>query len=112
MIYLASPYSHPDALTRKTRFLIAEQVTAILFNQGIFVFSPIVHCHELAARHTLPTSFEFWRGYNFDMLRRADLLSIIAIPGWEESIGVQAEIEMAKLIGLPITHINELGEKL
>lgn len=112
MIYLASPYSSPDDLVRKTRFLIAEQVCAILLNQGVFVYSPIVHCHELSARHQLPTSFEFWRGYNFDMLRRADLISILAIPGWRESEGVSAELEMARLIGMPITYINELGEKV
>ena len=110
MIYLASPYSHPDPLVRKTRFLLAEQATAILLNQGIFTFSPIVHCHALAERHTIPTDFAFWRGYNFDMLRRADLVSVLAIPGWKESVGVQAEIEMARAIGMQVTFINEMGE--
>jgi len=112
MIYLASPYSSPDELIRKTRFLLAEQVCAILLNQGVYVYSPIVHCHELSARHVLPTSFEFWRAYNFDMLRRADLLSVLAISGWKESEGVSAEIEMARHIGLQITYVNEMGEKV
>lgn len=109
MIYLASPYSSPDPLIVRTRYLLALQVTETLMGKGEFIFSPIVHCHPLA----IPTSdgsFEFWHRYNFDMLRRADLLYVLAIPGWKKSTGVQAEIEFARLAGIPIQAVNEFGE--
>lgn len=110
MIYLASPYSHPDSLTMRTRFLLAEQVTAQLLRERMFVYSPIVHCHELAQKFSLPTSFEFWKAYNFDMLRRADDFFILRIPGWEESKGVTAELEFAKLCGINRGFVTEDGE--
>ena len=80
MLYLASPYSDPDPLIMKTRFLLAEQVTARLLQREIWVYSPIVHCHELALKYELPTDFTFWRAYNFAMLRHADELFVLKIP--------------------------------
>src|SRR6478752_4572437 len=93
MIYLASPYSHPDPLIMKTRFLLAEQVTATLLKERLWTYSPIVHCHELSQKFTLPTDFAYWKEYNFHMLRRAEGFWILAIPGWQESKGVTAELD-------------------
>lgn len=109
MIYLASPYSSPDPLIMRTRFLLAEQVTASFLRRGVFIYSPIVHCHEIAAKYELPGDFAFWQGYNIDMLRRADSLAVLAIPGWKKSTGVQAEIEFARLAGIPIQAVNDEG---
>lgn len=112
MIYLASPYTHPDPLIMKTRFLLAEQCTAAMLFEGHFVYSPIVHCHEIAQKYSLPSDFSFWKTYNFDMLRRADKFYILDIPGWAESKGVMAERTLAAEIGFYIYHVNEHGEIL
>lgn len=109
MIYLASPYSSPDPLIVKTRFLLAQQVTALMLQQGIYVYSPIVHCHEVSMAYSLPGDFAFWQGYNIDMLRRADALYVLATPGWKESAGVQEEIKFARLAGIPIQAVNDEG---
>lgn len=109
MIYLASPYTSSDPLIVRTRFLIVEQVTAILMEKGNYIYSPIVHCHELAAKYTLPTDFEYWKGYNIDMIRRADQFAVLTIPGWKESKGVQGELEFARSADLEIFYVNELG---
>lgn len=102
MLYLASPYSHPDPLIRKTRFLLARERTAELLAQRVWVYSPIVHCHELSITFNLPADFEFWREYNFDMLRRADGVEIMQIEGWKESAGVKAEFQLARTLGIAI----------
>ena len=107
MIYLASPYSHPDDLIRKTRFLIAQEVTAGLINLGKFIYSPIVHCHELAETYAMPTDFVFWRRYNIDMLRRADCMYILEIPGWDTSDGVKHEMLVASEIGIEIHLVKQ-----
>lgn len=110
MIYLASPYSHSDPLVRKTRYLLAMQCCAALINGGReFVWSPIVHCHEMAEAYSLPTDAEFWKEYNFDFMRRADKMYILRIPGWDESKGIKMEIEFCELIGIPHTFVNENG---
>lgn len=110
MIYLASPYSSPDPLIMKTRFLLAEQVCASLIASGEFPYSPIVHCHEMAQKYSLPTDFAFWQRYNIDMLRRADKLFILMIEGWQSSLGVTYERDFAKACGIPTFGIKEEGE--
>lgn len=107
MIYLASPYSDADPLIVKTRFLIAEEVTAGLITQGKFIYSPIVHCHELALKYSLPGDFVFWRRYNIDMLRRADCMYILDIPGWDTSSGVKHEMMVAAEIGIEIHMVKQ-----
>ena len=110
MIYLASPYSHSDILIMKTRFLLAEEITAQLIMAGKFVYSPIVHCHELAQKFELPKDFVYWRRYNIDMLRRADQMYILDIPGWDESQGVKFELQIAVEIGIEVFMVNQKGE--
>lgn len=100
MIYLASPYSHPDPLIRKTRFLLAEECVARNFPKHIY--SPIVHYHELANKFSLDTTFTTWQLINFDMIRRADEFWILDIDGWMESAGVMAEKDFAGMCGLTV----------
>ena len=93
MIYLASPYSHHDPEMMHARYLWVEEACARLFNRGLFVFSPIIHCHEMSRRHKLKNDFAFWRKYNEHMIGKADALAILTLNGWEDSKGVQGEID-------------------
>ena len=103
MIYLASPYT--DVLPEKMqeRYELARDATAHLLARCIWVYSPIVHCHDLAVAATLPRTFDFWAEYNFHMLARADKLVVLEIPGWAVSVGVGAEIAFWRTVkGKPL----------
>lgn len=109
MIYLASPYSHPDELQQRTRFMLAEQATAKMLSDGRIVFSPIVHCHAIAVKYTLPTDFTFWQRYCIGMLTKASEFAILDIPGWRESKGVIHELSVARAMQLPVYMISATG---
>lgn len=94
-LYLASPYSHENPEVMKLRYLSAMDATAYLLKQNVAVYSPIVHCHEIANVHELPKDFEFWMKYNYRMLSPARKLLVLTIDGWEKSTGVRAEITYA-----------------
>lgn len=106
MIYLASPYTHADKGIMHQRFVEVERATAGLMAKRIHVYSPIVHCHELARNFSLPTDFDYWKSYNFDMIRRCDSFLILNIDGWVESKGVQGERKFAELCQLPTGLLN------
>lgn len=108
MIYLASPYSSSNT-EMQLRFELAEQCTAALMQQDLAIFSPIVHCHELAAKYHLPTDAAYWEKYNMQFLRKAECLYVLKIEGWDESRGVAQEIAMAKSLYLPIHYVDERG---
>ena len=73
-----------------------QEATAILALEGINIFSPIVHWHETAEQYDLPTDAEWWRKMNFDAINRCDGMYLLAMPGWEESKGVQMEMSWAE----------------
>ena len=104
VVYLASPYSHPDPRVRDARFQAACRAAAALLSAGEIVFSPIAHSHPIAA-HGLPTAWEFWECADRELLRRCDELLVLMLPGWQESRGVQAEIATARELGMPVRYL-------
>ena len=99
--YLASPYTAPDVHTMELRALGATRAAHWLLTQRHWVYSPIVHCHDLAKTFSLPREHEYWEEYNQAMLRGASDLVVLTIAGWRESRGVQAEITYAQKLGHP-----------
>jgi nucleoside 2-deoxyribosyltransferase len=101
MIYLASPYSHPDPRVREHRFRAACQAAASMPCDGSIVFSPIVHSHPLVA-FGLPTAWSAWERIDRAYLERCDEVVVLMLDGWEASVGVRAEIDIARALGKPV----------
>ena len=110
--YLASPYSNVSPEVREDRFVKALNATAWALRAKRWVYSPIVHCHQLARDHDFPTDAEFWRDYDFAMLDAAEGVYLLPLPGWKDSRGVKSEIIRAIEHDKEITEIerNEVGE--
>lgn len=102
MIYVASPYSHPDFLIRKSRFLIVEQFVAhCLINLQTAVFSPIVYWHKIAVDYDIPSDAQTWLPFNTNMIRRSESMFVLKLEGWQESKGVKLEMNFAKMLNIP-----------
>lgn len=110
MLYLASPYSHPDPVIVKTRVLLTAQCCAALLRRGLYVWSPILHSHAMAGLHDLPTDAAWWYNWSKDFIRRCDGILVLKITGWDESKGVKEEISLATNLSLPCGFVNEHGE--
>ena len=105
MIYLASPYSHPDPGVREQRYRAACHATAALLQADLIVFSPIAHSHALV-EYGLPTDWAFWERFDRAHLERCDLLLVLMLEGWKTSVGVQAEIRIAREMGKPVRYLE------
>lgn len=108
MIYLASPYSHTDPVIRDQRAKAAANATIdLIFIHRLTVFSPIVHGHFLwVANSNLPTDAKAWGRFNNDFIFLADELYVLCLEGWDVSIGVAEEIELAEKLGRPVRYLN------
>jgi hypothetical protein len=102
--YVASAYSSPDILVRQQRFHEVRDFVGWCLKMKLWVYSPIVHCHDIAAIHKLPKDHEYWLEYDFVMLDAAAELWVYAGMGnaWEQSRGVKEEITRAKSTDKPI----------
>lgn len=101
LIYLASPYSHPDSEVRLQRFHLVCKKASELMLQSYLVFSPVAHSHAIAVGWGLPLGFDFWGEFDRRMIQPCDAFAILMIPGWQESTGVQAEATLAQKFGKP-----------
>lgn len=109
IVYLASPYSHPDPRIREERYGHASYMAAMLMRDGRLVYSPIVHSHPLT-RLGLPTTWDYWRTLDEAMLSRCQELLVLTLDGWENSEGVMAEIRLARKLGIPVRYTGLWNE--
>ncbi len=108
LIYLASIYSLDNASKelRKERAAKATWVAGQLIKRGYVVFSPLTHNAPLEELYNLPTSWDFWCRFDATFLLRCDKLMVLTLDGWDRSIGITAEIRLAKLHNIPIEYIK------
>jgi len=106
IIYLAIPYSHPDPAVREARFMMANKAAARLMERGEYVFSPISHTHSIALVGNLPLGWEYWQGYDREMLEACGKLIVLTAEGWRDSTGVTGEIAIATEYGIPIEYMD------
>lgn len=93
--YLASPYTgSPELMV--ARFHAVKRASSILLAKRQWIYSPIMHCHQLAQDHSLPTDFQFWLDYNHAMIESAENTIVLGIDGWNLSKGVAEEILFTK----------------
>jgi len=109
MIYLAVPYSSSDPTVCERRFQAACRAAAALVRCGKDVFAPVCHSHPIAA-YGLPVNWEFWQRQDRWYLTCCDEVVVLMLAGWQESTGVQAEIEIARELGKPITFLRPAEE--
>lgn len=119
MIYLASPYTHPDPKVREERVRVTAIHAADMMRLGRHVFAPIVHGHEIT-RHWAAVHPEhlrvadevdlerahhgWWMAQCMAFLRHASELVVLQIPGWMESAGVKIETRLARELGIHVRY--------
>ena len=82
LIYLASPYSHPDPAVRKQRFEDVCRCAAKLILQGQVVFCPIAHSHPIEllmedARFSEDIGWDFWSKQDIPFMERCDRFVVV-----------------------------------
>ena len=106
LIYLATPYSHPSAFTRLTRFNAVNKAASELMRQGLHIYSPISHTHPIALAGDLPLGWEFWQAYDRAILEACCKVIVLRLPGWQESKGVAGEIAIANEMKIPMEFLD------
>ena len=106
LIYLAVPYTHPNREVVELRFKAVNKVAAKLMGAGAGVFSPISHTHPIAEEGSLPKGWDYWERYDRLMISRSDMVMVLKLPGWKDSVGVAKEILIAQELKIPVEYIE------
>ena len=131
LVYLASPYSataeqvksyvgHEAALQeiqgsvarmiQQSRYSQVCAAASWLLDAGVHVFSPIAHSHGIAEAGNMDINWQAWAALDAVVLRRSDVLVVLMIEGWDESVGVAAEINLAQEADLPVIYWETVVE--
>lgn len=77
-----------------------------LMTHGIFTVSPLLK-DPTVVEHGAPGTWDYWKDYSEVLLSRCDKMIVIMFEGWEQSVGLKAEIEIAKSLNIPIEYIPD-----
>jgi hypothetical protein len=106
LVYIATPFTHEDESVRNHRYQTSCRVAAKLLKHGVNVFNPLSHSVPLVP-FLGDTDLEFWLSVDLPILSRCDELLILALPNWEKSEGVRAEMFKCLAWRKPITLIEK-----
>ncbi len=106
MIYLASPYTHPDVAVREARYKAVLAKLAELVAEGRSVYSPIVAQHERVLAGLVPIEFEFHRAEDRAIIEAAEQVWVYCLEGWDKSVGIQEELVAASEFGKPVRFVK------
>ncbi len=103
MIYLSIPYAGHEYVS----FRVSCAVAAKLVEAGNVVIAPIIHGHALSEHgHMLDHGRDFWLKHDLEILHHCNQVVVVKLKGWEESVGVQAEIAEAKKLDIPVVYLD------
>jgi hypothetical protein len=104
--YLATPYRSFSGNIIEAATEACKQA-ALLSDEGISVFSPIVHSHNIAYyTKLLSHASANWVDLDMPMVRAARGVIVCMLPGWEQSAGIHRECNEAIKLGKPVIHMT------
>ncbi len=104
LIYLASPFSHPDPEIERRRYEAVLAKATELTAAGHLVFCPIVHSYPMH-KLGLKGNYETYKEFDERMIEACDVLKVFCLSGWDLSTGITAEVHCAGMLGRPISYI-------
>lgn len=108
LYFLAVAY-HGTTQEKAYRHSISLKVTANCLRQGIHVFAPVIYVNQIVDEMKLPSTDERRKivmPYLFDFLNVSKGLILITVEGWQDSWGVQQELEFCKDHKIPVYKID------
>lgn len=110
LTFISSPYTHPEPEMEAQRAIQAGDFAAYLWKErGLIPISPIAHWHAIGKRNQLPTNAMAWVDWNKCMVQHADLMYVLCLDGWRDSLGVTYEIQIASEADIPIYYATVKG---
>ncbi len=96
IIYVASPYSSGDPEQIQNNYEMVTEFVAMLVSMGYIAISPITYGHTLLDYQDMPKDYGFCKHFCIGLLKKSDAILVLKLPGWEDSVGVQDEMDFAR----------------
>ena len=105
-VFVISPYTDDDQNVVCDRVAAAERYLASLTMEDVVAYSTIAAMHHLTVKFSLPNDYEYWKDHCHKMISSAKEVYVLCLDGWENSVGVQDELSIARELNKKITYIH------
>lgn len=106
LVFVSCPYTGPAEIVewrmKKFSEYVAEMETRGQFHAVSTLYNQLVLDRGIA----LPGDYGFWQSYSHSLILVSSRVDVLKLPGWQDSVGVQDEIEIAKSRNIPVNYIN------
>lgn len=110
LTFISSPYSHQDPDTEAMRARLAGDFAAYCWrDRGLIPISPIAHWHDIGRRNRLPGNAMAWVAWNKTLVQKSDMMYVLCLPGWRDSLGVSYEVQFARDAEVPVFYAIPMG---
>lgn len=108
LIYAATPYSKyidgPEAAFQDAAVIMGD-----LVRSGLKVYSPICHTHPIATYGNIdPMNHNIWLPFDEAIMNVCDALLVIQMSGWDQSYGIDYEVDYFATDGKPVYLLDPL----
>jgi hypothetical protein len=112
LYYLASKYTEKTKMLEALNYQRTMEITRhLMVDKGLYVISPIVHCHALIEGTETPGNWEYWKYYNKRLIKVCDAMIVYwHIEQTENSVGVVEEMKYATTLHKPIYLITQFRD--
>lgn len=106
-VYIAGPYGEAGASesTKQIRYNKTVEYLSYLTTLEQNAYGAVVVNHTLN-RFEVPQEWSFWQANSKRILEGSESLHVLTSPGWQTSIEVIENIELAKINKIDILYIN------
>ena len=108
MIFISAPYTHHVDQVVEMRIKKVAQYCAMLLKDGKSCLTPLTAGSCILRYEKLPSDFQFWKKMSYDMLEVCDVVHVLMLDGWKESVGVTSEIDFAIANDVPIFYVDPI----
>jgi Domain of unknown function (DUF1937). len=106
MIYIACPYTDESSVVQGQRYVESRRAAAKLMAAGIAVYNPLAQTVTAIAAG-LDLTHEKYLKLDTEVLSRCSEMIVLLLPGWENSVGVHREMEVAAKLQKRVTLVPE-----
>lgn len=77
----------------------------MLARRQIIVYSPIAHTHPVLQQVEIDGGFDTRKEFDESMIERCDDFLILTVEGWQESVGLNAELAFARTLEKRVAYV-------
>jgi len=104
--FLSMPFTHIDPMIEGQRIHIAQYICSELSKQKRIVYSPIIHFVPIAKKFGMLTDWKYWEELCKSMVVRCSQVTLLKFDGWDQSVGVAGELEVARVYEKKVEQID------